>query len=209
MKHNILGLILLVLLVLTACDKNNLSHVFETPFPFAEIDAYADFPYDNVVFVSNNDDSLFCTIEREPSVYFPYEPHDTSYGNPGEGNEEEEDEPESGDYPNESHGIEVYQRNVNYNTATKRVLQMSIYVTDRAELTVSCMSASPTGVKDYVGYSNGIFLTKPSNEIFDFLTDTVTLFNNNDKQDYLYLVKGKGVVEFARNSGSETWHLVE
>ena len=49
--------------------------------------------------------------------------------------------------------------------------------------------------------------------IFDFFTDTITLSNilDDNGQDYLYIVKGKGIAEFAYSDGDDmvVWHLVE
>lgn len=224
MKNDVIGTVISVLFLLCSCDRGHNSHVYETPFPLDEMNAYFDIPFDSVCFVSNNGDTIVLDYEVGEYEYTPHKYH----GDDGNGKDNEEyegDEPETGGQWPESYGIESYFRRGYYRDRSRILLGNDpyittfIYVDGRASSMVE-IDVWPT-LESNVDYAEKYTLHKASNDIFNFFKDTlimsslqVTDFTTgmmlvpNDK-NHVVLVRGKGVVEFSINDNTEIWHIVE
>ena len=175
-------IVLAAIALFCSCEPSENSGEFDTPFPFEKVDAYFEIPFDSAVFVSNTGDTLACTLKCDTGkyYYFYYEV----------------------EYPWEENKEEVYERRLEYLVNNELAFFMSFEIKGRKELAIR--------VSRRQGYLLYTELRQPSDKIFDFLTDTIVLYNKNlSLQNYATIVKGKGVVEMVHNDGEEVWHLVE
>lgn len=222
MKQFILGLVFPVLLLLCSCRNNNsISHVYETPFPLDELNAYFDIPYDTVLFANGQGDTIELIYALGHYGFNGYSYH----GEWGEGG----DEPEGGEKWTESEGRESYSRTAYYYEASQfNAAGNDNYPYLGLLVTVDERAAASIGIslhdKDlYQSYNAQIRLRKPSNDIFALFDDTVYLsecyyldinaacdddFEIPSDKDHAIVERGKGIVEYTV-AGSEVWHLVE
>lgn len=218
MKKTFLTYVVAFIAMLTfySCGNNTISGVFDTPFPLDEINAYFDLPFDSVTFVSNMGDTVRCALEKEPYRFTPYKPHKWE-GDEPEGEEGEEDEIEIGDELPESYGIEDFVNTIHYLNGGEKFLEYKISLFERYDLICIAELYEKEFVK-HEFWKKRVQFTKPSNEIFNFLKDTMVLdidlhlLPNNPALDptaYAILVRGKGITKFIRRDGIETWHMLE
>lgn len=181
--------VLFAMALFCSCEPEVNSSEFDTPFLFDEVDSYFEWPFDTAVFVSNTGDTMVCTAQGEPGNYYFFE-YEVEF---------DWQEPEK---------EEVYNRFIEYIFGERRALFLNILVTGRREVNIT---APFTAQGRTIYYGTEFELRKPSDMIFDFFTDTITLYNKENDQDYLYIVKGKGIAEFAYSDGDDmvVWHLVE
>ena len=181
--------VLFAMALFCSCEPAVNSGEFDTPFLFDEVDAYFEWPFDTAVFVSNTGDTMVCTAQGEPGNYYFF-----SYEVEFDWQEPEKEE--------------EYYRSIEYIFDESRALYLTILVTGRREV---ILTADFTALGRIISYGTTFELRKPSDMIFDFFTDTITLYNKENDQDYLYIVKGKGITEFAYSDGDDmvVWHLVE
>ena len=176
-------IVLAAMALFCSCEPNVNSGEFDSPFPFEKVDAYFEWPFDTAVFVSNTGDTMVCTAQGEPGHYYFFE-YEVEF---------DWQEPEK---------EEVYERRLEYLVNNELAFFMSFEIKGRKELAIR--------VSRRQGYLLYTELRQPSDKIFDFLTDTIVLYNKNlSLQNYATIVNGKGVVEMVHNDGEEVWHLVE
>lgn len=183
--------VLFAMALFCSCEPAVNSGEFDTPFLFDEVDAYFEWPFDTAVFVSNAGDTMVCTAQGEPGHYYFFE-YEVEF---------DWQEPEK---------EERYYRSIEYIFDESRALYLTILVIGRREVILTADFAAQGRT---IYYGTTFELRKPSDMIFDFFTDTITLSNilDDNGQDYLYIVKGKGIAEFAYSDGDDmvVWHLVE
>ena len=183
--------VLFAMALFCSCEPAVNSGECDTPFLFDEVDAYFEWPFDTAVFVSNTGDTMVCTAQGEPGHYYFFE-YEVEF---------DWQEPEK---------EERYNRSIEYIFDESRALYLKILVIGRREIILTADFAAQGRT---IYYGTTFELRKPSDMIFDFFTDTITLSNilDDNGQDYLYIVKGKGIAEFAYSDGDDmvVWHLVE
>lgn len=206
MKKTFLGIVLFVLVILSSCEINY-SNIFETPFPFDEMNAYFDIPFDTVCFVSNTGDTIKLKYEADTCYYEPYEFHPGPYCDGCR---------------------ETYVRRSCYKVFDDSLGSDSVFIdlqisVSQREISDICVGVWETQLYS-VAYGEEFRMKRPSNEIFDYYNDTMTAnfigeFIKNDHNNYeemmpddnsyAILVRGKGVTEFSLHNNTVIWRLVE
>lgn len=224
-----LFLVFLVLAIVSCRGK--ISHIYETPFPLDEMNAYFDIPFDTVCFVSNNGDTLVFEYEAyaREYVYTPYKYHGEG-GEQSEKNDNDEEDAEDEEYESDFYDMqEFYVRRGYYLVPGTSIWEgeglVSPYISSHIYIASRSSSMIEIGVNPAPGvgtsYSEKFRTSKPSNDIFKFFKDTMIINSvhvtdkpngivvvPNDK-NHVVFVRGKGVVEFSLKDNTEVWHLVE
>lgn len=176
--------------------REDISETYETPFPMDEIDAFFDIPYSSVTFVSNTGQTKTCKFITSGCTFAPFEPFIYGY------------DPKRN--PDGSRGEEYYERRAYYMVDGNWMLGYQFEIFERRNISVAAwMNNTPKPDNWVLDIQN----EWPSNKIWKKLSDKLILSGNaassQGTTDCAYIEKGKGIVKFTRNNGTEIWTMKE
>ena len=198
----ITSMLFMVILFDSCQQSNNNSQVYDTPFPLDEINAYFDIPCSQVTFVSNYGDTVMYDYDSGKTNYTP---HVDVSSNEANGEHEEY---------YESYGIEVFSRTATCSYGMTS-MYLYIYCRERQALIITSWTDIYENNHESFMYYYGLEYEMPqaTNEVFTFLTDTITLplsgrncvIPYTPTMDHLTIVRGEGVIEYSRYTETEIW----